>query len=294
MSRLPLSTEEVVACSISLERPVRTVSEVIWLGEVVFATVSKGVENICNTLQKVMRRWTTDLIVRSVLGLMVIVNPRLNSNQQTHLTPILARAVNQFVWQRSLDLRVMRGIVALACPNQDTALLFGYLMEVIAGLAHHPCQEDDIMDQTTASDLESPSASSVDSYVEEAKVAHTLTQFYCVEPIYVAAMPCVVKKAVLGALNGGLDVAANNPSGLLVSNQQSPPICCITLEPLLCPDGSVTSDVVAVVQKSQTIGKDHAFLYRGRALRDWHAHSTVPTNPDTRTLVKPTEVFRLS
>lgn len=36
------------------------------------------------------------------------------------------------------------------------------------------------------------------------------------------------------------------------------------------------------------------FLYRGRALRDWHAHSTVPTNPDTRTLVKPTEVFRLS
>lgn len=44
-----------------------------------------------------------------------------------------------------------------------------------------------------------------------------------------------VKKAVLGALNGGLDVAHNNPSGLLVSNQQSPPICCITLEPLLCP-----------------------------------------------------------
>lgn len=35
-------------------------------------------------------------------------------------------------------------------------------MEVIAGLAHHPCQEDDIMDQTTASDLESPAASSVD------------------------------------------------------------------------------------------------------------------------------------
>ncbi|KAL2613443.1 hypothetical protein R1flu_025135 [Riccia fluitans] len=297
MNHLALPAERAVAISLHSDQPVRSGSDlpIFWLGEVVYAAVSKHVENFYDTLQKVMRRWSTDFMVRRLLGFMVILNPRLNSRQQTHLTPILSRAVDQLIWERSLDTRVLRGIVALACPNQDTALLFGYLMEVVAGLAHNPFQQEDISDHTVPSDVEAPPpTAAIDAYVEEARVAQTLTSFYYVESIYVAAMPFTIKKAVLAVLNGGLDVAANNPNGFLVSNQQSPPVCCITLEPLLLPDGTVTADVVAVIQKSQTIGRCHAFLYRGRALFDWLAHSHVPTNPDTRSLVTPTDIYRLS
>ncbi|KAL3679545.1 hypothetical protein R1sor_022501 [Riccia sorocarpa] len=296
MNRLVLPAEQAVAISLHSDQPARSGSDlpIFWLGEVVYAAVSRQVENFYDSLHKVMRRWSTDFMVRRLLGFMVILNPRLNKRQQTHLTPILSRAMDQLIWERSLDTRVLRGIVALACPNQDTALLFGYLMEVVAGLAQNPFQQDEISDHSMASDVESPPPiAAVDTYVEEVKVAQTLTRFYSVEPIYVAAMPLPIKKAVLGALNGGLDVIVN-PSGLLVSNQQSPPVCCITLEPLVLPDGTVTDDVVAVIQRSQTTGKTHAFLYRGRALFDWLAHSQIPTNPDTRSLVRPTDIYRLS
>jgi hypothetical protein len=54
-------------------------------------------------------------------------------------------------------------------------------------------------------------------------------------------------------LMGGVEV----PSSMQGSSEFTP-VCCITLEPLLCPNDTLTPDVVAVIQQSSTISKQHA------------------------------------
>ncbi|CAM6101991.1 unnamed protein product [Calypogeia fissa] len=266
------------------------------LGEFVVGTLARGMENFYGALHKVMRKWSNDVVVRSLLNLMVILNPRLNVRQQRQLMSILLKTVDNLIWERSLDIRVMSGIMALACPNQDTGLLFGYLMEVIAGLACYDGQAEENIDlkKTTQLDLESRMVNSVQADEVDVKAAQALYHHFTIEQSYVAAMSPKVRKACLAALNGGMEFPPQLQSWVLQPKQRSPPICPITLEPLLRQDGTIASDVVAVIQRSSTIGKEHAFLYRGRALYGWLGQSTVPRNPETRSLVRPTDIYRLS
>lgn len=268
---------------------------ILCVGEYLYTTLSKRVEDFYDVLIQIARQWSVNFAVRKFLYLMVLINPRLNRHQQAHLKPLLTRALDQLLWQRALDPQVMRGLVALACPNEDTALLFGYLIEIIAGLVcNNPSLEADLKKNT---DVEAAPPSTLRVSQEKPKVAQCLYQHYCLEQVYVAAMPSRVREAVLTALKGGTEVPLlgsgfldTSPQGL----QQTAPICCITLEPLLCPDGTIAPDVVAVIQRSAILGKQHAFLYRGRALFEWLRSSPVPKSPETRTMILPTDIYRLS
>lgn len=287
-----LPARQQLALTITLCDP-----SVFWLGEFVVGTLTKGMGSFYGAVHKVIRKWSNDVLVRSLLNLMVLLNPRLNGRQQRQLTSILLRTVDNLIWERSLDIRVMSAIMALACPNQDTGLLFGYLMEVIAGLACCDGQGEEVKDpqpKAAPLDLESPILNSLQMDEEDVKAAQALFHHFAIEAAYVAAMPPKVRKAVLAALNGGMEFPSQLQSWVLLAKQSSPPICCITLEPLLSKDGIIATDVVAVIQRSNTIGKEHAFLYRGRALYDWLGQSAVPRNPETRSLVRPTDIYRLS
>ncbi|XP_024386658.1 uncharacterized protein [Physcomitrium patens] len=134
------------------------------------------------------------------VNLMVLINPRLHRDQQDQLKPLLTRALDQLLWQRVMNPRVMRGLIALACPNQDTALLFGYLMEIIAELVcNNPTPE---ADSKSNIDVEAAPSSTLKLHHEKAKVAQCLYQNYCLEQVYVAGMPPPVREAVLTALMG--------------------------------------------------------------------------------------------
>jgi len=208
----------------------------------------------------------------------------------------LTRALDQLMWQRALDPRVMRGLVALACPNQDTGLLFGYLMEIIAGIV---CNNSTLQADSKSSDtdVEAAPSSVLQMPHEQTRVAQVLYRGFCLEQAYVAAMPSLVRRAVLTALMGSTEIpllGSCYPEPFQQSLQHATPICCITLEPLLCPNGTITPDVVAVIHRSATLSKQHAFLYRGQALYEWLSSSQVPKSPETRAMVLPTDVYRLS
>ncbi|KAG0614502.1 hypothetical protein M758_6G182100 [Ceratodon purpureus] len=264
------------------------------LGQLMYSTLSKRVEDFYDVLFRIARQWSVDFAVQKFLNVMVLLNPRLNCHQQAHLKPLLNRALDQLLWQQALDPRVMRGLVALACPNQETTILFGYLMEVISGIVYDisSLEEDSMSNidiETETSSLQMPH--------EKARVSQCLYRHYSLEPVYVAAMPSPVRRAVLAALKGSMEVPLLG-SGLFDASSQdfqhTAPICSITLEALLCPDGTIAPDVVAVIQRSTLLNKQHAFLYKGRALFEWLGSSPVPKNPATRTMVLPTDVYRLS
>eukprot|EP00850_Spirogloea_muscicola_P014733 SM000107S14099 [mRNA] locus=s107:298781:300756:- [translate_table: standard] len=115
----------------------------------------------------------------------------------------------------------------------------------------------------------------------------------------------LVRRAVLEALCEGEDVKAllhrlanagqpsdSNPLASLSASSLS---CCITLDTLLQANGRLSPDVVAVVHRyKKKGGRTHASLYRGDALYAWLASSEMPTNPQNREVVLPTDVFRLS
>ncbi|XP_024395069.1 uncharacterized protein [Physcomitrium patens] len=273
---------------------VPTEFSISYLGEYLYSILSKRVEDAYDVLYKIVREWSVDFAVQKLLNLMVLINPCLNRHRRAQLEPLLTRSLDQLLWQRAMDPRVMRGLITLACPNQDTALLFGYLMEIIAGLV---CNNPTLEENSKNIDVEAASSNTLQIPHEKAKVAQCLYQNYCLQQVYVAAMPSLVREAVLTALMGGSEVPLlgsgffdGSPSGL----QHAAPICCITLEPLLCPDGTIAPDVVAVIQRSSTLSTQHAFLYRGRALFEWLSSSPVPKSPETRAMVLPTDIYRLS
>jgi len=261
------------------------------LGEYVYSTLSQGIENFYGAVYKITRQWTVDFIVQKVLSVMALVNPCLSHHQQALLKPLFQRALDQLIWQRALEPQVIRGLVALACPNQDTGFLFGYLMEILVGLLCASSQSHEALDlKSRQVDVEIP-ADPMQCQVtqEKMRVARLLCQHFCIDQVYVAAMPPPVRKVVLEALIGGAEVPSN-----IQGSSQFTPVCCITLEPLLCPNGTLTPDVVAVIQRSSTISKQHAFLYQGRALYEWLGSSQVPKSPETRSVVLPTDIYRLS
>jgi hypothetical protein len=116
------------------------------LGEYVFSALSQGVENFYEAACKAAQQWTVDFMVQKFLDVMVLVNPHLSHHQQALLKPLFHRALDQLIWQRALEPRVIRGLVALACPNQDTGFLFGYLMEIIVGLLCGSSQSHEALD----------------------------------------------------------------------------------------------------------------------------------------------------
>jgi hypothetical protein len=261
------------------------------LGEYVYSTLSQGIEDFYGAVYKITRQWTVDFIVQKVLSVMALVNPCLSHHQQALLKPLFQRALDQLIWQRALEPRVIRGLVALACPNQDTGFLFGYLMEILVGLLCASSQSHEALDlKSHQVDVEIPTDPMQCQVTQEKmRVARLLCQHFCIDQVYVAAMPPPVRKVVLEALMGGAEVPSN-----IQGSSQFTPVCCITLEPLLCPNGTLTPDVVAVIQRSSTISKQHAFLYQGRALYEWLGSSQVPKSPETRSVVLPTDIYRLS
>eukprot|EP00897_Mesotaenium_endlicherianum_P000312 jgi/Mesen1/10281/ME000079S09702 len=113
---------------------IRTLVPLVCLGELVISNMSRKANFICGTLQGALQRWILNFASRRLLSVMVVMNPHLSSRQQDHLLDIARRLLEQLLWQRSVDPRVIRGILAVACPNQKTALLFSYLVDVMAGL----------------------------------------------------------------------------------------------------------------------------------------------------------------
>jgi hypothetical protein len=265
------------------------------LRDYIYTTLLKRVDDVYDIFYNVARRWSVDFAVHKFLNLMVLINPRLNCRLQAHLKPLVTRALDQLLWQRDLDPQVMRALVALACPNQETALLLGYLVESIVGLARN--NPAFVADSKVNTDVETAPSSTLQISQEKTNLAKCLYQQYCLDQVYVAAMPSPVRKAVLAALLGGVEISLFGTGSSDASSQgtqHSTPVCCITLEPLLGPDGMISPDVVAVIQRSAVLCKSHAFLYRGRALFEWLSSSAVPQSPETRTMVLPTDIYRLS
>lgn len=136
---------------------------------------------------------------------------------------------------------------------------------------------------------------------EDASVVQLLVAHFCMDAVYIAAMPPKVRRAVLESLWGGPHVREllskrrrrKYGAGQGPRRPTSPPICSITLEPLLLPNWTIPEDVVAVIHRHPE-KRVHAFLYRGRALYSWLSASPAPTNPGTRAWVLPTDIYRLS
>eukprot|EP00271_Cylindrocystis_brebissonii_P018181 TRINITY_DN5042_c0_g1_i1.p1 TRINITY_DN5042_c0_g1~~TRINITY_DN5042_c0_g1_i1.p1 ORF type:complete len:443 (-),score=81.11 TRINITY_DN5042_c0_g1_i1:217-1545(-) len=108
----------------------------LWLCKVAILALSRKVECVCITLHTALRRWSVEFLSSRLLSMLTVLNPQLCDGQRAELLGIVARAMEHLLWNRSINPRVMRGIVALACPDQpDTAVLVTYLMEVIVALS---------------------------------------------------------------------------------------------------------------------------------------------------------------
>jgi hypothetical protein len=147
---------------------------------------------------------------------------------------------------------------------------------------------------------------------DAAAVVHILLNRFKLPLPFVAVMPSKVQRAVVEALWGSPDVrgllnehrqrlsdaaAATCPAQNSLPWRQrvhAAPVCCITLEILVLEDESVASDVVAVVQRNAFTGRIHGFLYKGWALRTWIGGGHVATSPHTRSVVLPTDIYRLT
>lgn len=180
--------------------------------------------------------------------------------------------MDQFLSQGYIDEQLVKSIVTLASPDHGTCLLLNYLVEIITGLF-----------SSSKPELEHQEQQPQDSEQDDREAGHLLVKQHGIDKAFVAAMSPAVRRAVLKALRraGNADVEG-----------EVSPICCITLEPLLWPDCTVTMDVVAVIQRN--LRDYHAFLYRGGALLDWLGRNQVPISPETRSIVKPGDVYRLS
>eukprot|EP00850_Spirogloea_muscicola_P020170 SM000208S06340 [mRNA] locus=s208:75551:78910:- [translate_table: standard] len=287
------------------------------------------VREIGDSVLLTLQRWSIDFLSKSIGCPLFILKE-------------LSTAMEQALWQQSLDPALLSGMLQIACPNRDTQLLASYLMKIVATIMN-PLEDegtfwDDVeqagelvdvpsgpsprskllLPSTVALDVEGfvhvqghqghrrDSCNSrlvgarLNSLEEDRVVMQLLLTRFGMELVYVAAM-----RAVLEALCEGEDVKALlhrlanagqpsdfTPSASLSASSLS---CCITLDTLLQADGRLSPDVVAVVHRyKKKGGRMHASLYRGDALYAWLASSEMPTNPQNREVVLPTDVFRLS
>ncbi|EFJ10537.1 hypothetical protein SELMODRAFT_427119 [Selaginella moellendorffii] len=103
---------------------------VFWLGKLCFSTISDSVRSLSDNLCKTMRQWSINLLVQVLFSGMVMLNPRLSEAQQFQLLSAITRALEQLFLQHWLDERLMKGLIALACPDRGSRILVTYLVEL--------------------------------------------------------------------------------------------------------------------------------------------------------------------
>ncbi|EFJ19281.1 hypothetical protein SELMODRAFT_444336 [Selaginella moellendorffii] len=96
---------------------------VFWLGKLCFSTISDRVRSLSDNLCKTMRQWSINLLVQVLFSGMVMLNPRLSEAQQFQLLSAITRALEQLFLQHWLDERLMKGLIALACPDRGSRIL---------------------------------------------------------------------------------------------------------------------------------------------------------------------------
>lgn len=234
-----------------------------------------------------------DLLTRHLLDLLAGFNPQLTGDQRAHLQGMLRRAVDQTMWRGEVNVAVLRGIVALACPSVDAAALLEHLLDAVSEYVDTPKEEGGRARSRSPSPglAGSPPRRSGDPAAAAAAAARgrsreaELVGRYGVEPEAVARLQSGGCAAVLDALGDCRGEAAQ------------PPTCSITLEPVLSASGRVLRGTVALLQAppgGDGQGPPHAFLYQGGALFEWLREGPAPTNPETRWAVRPSDIFRLA
>ncbi|KAJ7532909.1 hypothetical protein O6H91_13G025200 [Diphasiastrum complanatum] len=246
------------------------------------ANVRASVHHICKTLTQ----WSSGLVICFLLNGILFLNPRLR-RKRAQLLSFVSASVEQLFFQHSWDTPATKTIIRLVCPDKSTFRLLSYLIDVLAGLI---CNEPSDLDKEPKHEHDTNYAGMKSEHTELGKEdALALLLQFGVQKVYVAPMPYNIIRAVLKTLqSGGEELSVPESRGYHAS-----PICSITLEPLLDGIGNITEDVVALVQGEPT-GKQHAFLYRGRAFYDWLRTLQVPLSPDSRYVVQPMDIYRLS
>ena len=117
---------------------------------------------------------------------------------------------------------------------------------------------------------------------------------YRAHPSALDALSPAVAAAVLRALEAECGGRVAQPAALLDAggqapveeedSSQSPPVCSISLEPVLDARGHLVPGTVALVQATPQ-GVLHAHLYRGHALATWLRSGSGHSHPETRAAV---------
>ncbi|KAJ7529993.1 hypothetical protein O6H91_15G074000 [Diphasiastrum complanatum] len=262
-----------------------------------YLTAFKGRFNaFFDSLCKAVRSLSIAFFVQVLFRATILMNPKLDRNQHNQLMSTIFRLVEQLLIHHSFNESLLRGIIRLASPDRELFLLLNYLVKIMAALASTDQFESGDSNHQR-SDLDTTVSLAKQKYEVEAEldIAEALIEEFCIKNVYAFAMPCELKKAVLVALRNETDRSANLSLSSQIrhgSAMQSSPVCCITLEPLLTVDGRITRDVVAV--RCRTSSKERAFLYRGCALLRWLGTTELPRSPETRSLVRPTDLYRIS
>lgn len=74
--------------------------------------------------------WTRALTGR-MWEMLSSLNPHLTQSQRTLLRALLEKSINQLLWHRKVEHGVVRGIIALSCPTEDTADLFNRVLDAL-------------------------------------------------------------------------------------------------------------------------------------------------------------------
>eukprot|EP00243_Klebsormidium_subtile_P003062 TRINITY_DN16203_c0_g1_i1.p1 TRINITY_DN16203_c0_g1~~TRINITY_DN16203_c0_g1_i1.p1 ORF type:complete len:330 (-),score=23.15 TRINITY_DN16203_c0_g1_i1:298-1287(-) len=298
---------------------------VLAFGKVLLTGLQTILKEVGGVVKDAFRGWSVEFSTRHFVRILVSLNPSLSQHQQERLLVISHRALDQLFWQQgNVDSRVIRGIIAIACPNEDTASLFNSLVDTIAGLRRIEPPEATTSTNGHSTDASSsgsfePSAPPLDPRRERELFAEPAsssqdapyTEDHCVLQILrkagiqdsrLRSMSPAVRMAVLEALTGDAAAAVadhllmvkTGDTGARPSAPPPPPMCSITLEPLLTIEGTISPDVLAIVQWQEGTRRAHAYLYRGSALQSWMSASARPTNPETRSQIRPEDLYRLS
>ncbi|CAI5488141.1 unnamed protein product, partial [Closterium sp. Naga37s-1] len=115
-----------------------------------FFQLSEKVTKWCDSVEATIVQWIIDFAATRAIAFFVLLNPRLSSHQQFRLHQMMAKAVERSWLRRKLDVRLLKGILALACPNRDLLNLIDYLSDTAASL----CESQTLLDlQISSSDI---------------------------------------------------------------------------------------------------------------------------------------------
>ncbi|GJP51860.1 hypothetical protein CLOM_g10989 [Closterium sp. NIES-68] len=107
-----------------------------------FFQLSEKVTKWCDSVEAAVVQWIIDFVATRAIALFVLLNPRLSSHQQFRLHQMMSKAVERSWLRRKVDVRLLKGILALACPNRDLLNLIDYLSETAASLCDSQISSD--------------------------------------------------------------------------------------------------------------------------------------------------------